>query len=193
MKIQSLLNSSVIDPSAEEIRRLQRSRQEQEPAAATENNGLSKHPAPVYDQYIPEDKTKAQDTAKTQSHDLSESEDDNSASSPEDALDTSVTDSLKEAGEEGRPAPVKEENEDEKASPKKDSPKCKSEKCTCNTDKVDREIERLKKKQKQLEQQINNTADPKKAEALEKELAQVEHELSQKDNDSYRRQHAVFS
>ncbi|MCI9105545.1 MAG: hypothetical protein HFG56_07420 [Lachnospiraceae bacterium] len=74
---------------------------------------------------------------------------------------------------------------------KKDSDK-KVEKCTGNTDRVDREIEKLKRKKKELEGQIHSETDDKKIEQLEKELAQVERELSQKDNDAYRRQHTVF-
>lgn len=66
------------------------------------------------------------------------------------------------------------------------------ESCTGNTDAVDREIERLKRKREELEQRIERETDSAK-EALEKELAQVERELSQKDNDTYRRQHTVFS
>ena len=66
------------------------------------------------------------------------------------------------------------------------------EKCTGNTDRVDREIEKLKRKKKELEGQIHSETDDKKIEQLEKELAQVERELSQKDNDAYRRQHTVF-
>ncbi len=69
----------------------------------------------------------------------------------------------------------------------------KAESCTVNTDKVDREIEKLKKKQEELERQINAETDDTKIKELEKELAQVESELRRKDNDAYRRQHAVFS
>ena len=69
-----------------------------------------------------------------------------------------------------------------------------AEKCTTNTDKVDREIEKLKEKKQQLEQQIKAASgDEEKVKELEKKLAQVESELSQKDNDTYRRQHAVIS
>lgn len=64
-------------------------------------------------------------------------------------------------------------------------------KCTTNTDHVDKEIEKLKEKKKQLEQQISATADEKTRKELEKKLAQVESELSQKDNDTYRRQNAI--
>lgn len=64
-------------------------------------------------------------------------------------------------------------------------------KCTTNTDHVDKEIEKLKEKKKQLEQQINAAADEKTRKELEKKLAQVESELSQKDNDTYRRQNAI--
>ena len=65
------------------------------------------------------------------------------------------------------------------------------EKCVANTDKVDREIKKLKEKKQQLEQQIQAASgDEKKIRELEKKLAQVENELSQKDNDTYRRQNA---
>lgn len=68
------------------------------------------------------------------------------------------------------------------------------EKCVANTDKVDREIEKLKEKKQQLEQQIRSASgDEQKIRELEKKLAQVESELSQKDNDTYRRQNAVVS
>ena len=65
--------------------------------------------------------------------------------------------------------------------------------CTCNTDKVDREIEKLKKQKQELEQQINRETDESKTEDLKAKLAQVEKELSQKDNDAYRRQHATYT
>ena len=69
-----------------------------------------------------------------------------------------------------------------------------AEKCVTNTDQVDREIEKLKEKKQQLEQQIQSASgDEKKIRELEKKLAQVENELSQKDNDTYRRQNASVS
>lgn len=75
-----------------------------------------------------------------------------------------------------------------------DNPEKPAEKCTTNTDKVDREIEKLKEKQQQLEQQIKSVSgDEEKVKELEKKLAQVESELSQKDNDTYRRQNAMIS
>lgn len=61
--------------------------------------------------------------------------------------------------------------------------------CTANTDRADREIENLKRKQQQLEQQIRAASDDERKE-LEKKLEQVEGELRQKDNDAYRRQNA---
>ena len=76
----------------------------------------------------------------------------------------------------------------------KEEPAKKAEKCTTNTDNVDREIEKLKEEKKQLEQQIKAAAgDKEKAKVLEKKLAQIEGQLSQKDNDTYRRQNAVIS
>lgn len=74
-----------------------------------------------------------------------------------------------------------------------DDPKKSEEKCVGNTDKVDREIEKLKEKQQWLEQQIQTVAgDEQKVRELEKKLAQVEAELRQKDNDTYRRQNSEF-
>lgn len=65
------------------------------------------------------------------------------------------------------------------------------EKCTANTDRVDREIEQLKEKRKKLEQQLQSASgDEKKVKELESKLAQVERELSQKDNDAYRKQNS---
>ena len=69
-----------------------------------------------------------------------------------------------------------------------------AERCVGNTDAVDREIQKLKDKKKQLEQEIQAACDgEKKTKELEKKLAQVENELSQKDNDAYRRQHTSFT
>ena len=76
----------------------------------------------------------------------------------------------------------------------KEEPAKKAEKCTTNTDNVDREIEKLKEEKKQLEQQIKAVAgDKEKVKVLEKKLAQIEGQLSQKDNDTYRKQNAVIS
>ena len=71
--------------------------------------------------------------------------------------------------------------------------KGKEERCVCNTDKVDREIEKLNQKKQELEQRINTEQDETKRQDLEKQLDQVERELSQKDNDTYRRQHSTFT
>ena len=60
-----------------------------------------------------------------------------------------------------------------------------------NSDKVDREIEKLKKKQQELKQRLNTETDEAKIKDLERQLAQVERELKQKDNDTYRRQHTT--
>ena len=65
--------------------------------------------------------------------------------------------------------------------------------CVGSTDQVDREIEKLKEKKKQLEQQIKSASgDEKKVRDLEKKLQQVESELNKKDNEGYRRQHTNF-
>ncbi len=71
-------------------------------------------------------------------------------------------------------------------------PEDKSDTETCSTDRVDREIEQLKKRKEQLEQQLRSAA-PEQAETIQRKLDQVNRELARKDNDSYRLQHAVFS
>ncbi len=92
--------------------------------------------------------------------------------------------------------PGKDEDTDKKGQPqiKPDTPEKSEEKCTADTDKTDREIEKLKEKKKQLVQQIQSASgNEKKVRELEKKLAQVESELSRKDNDAYRRQNAEIS
>ena len=88
-----------------------------------------------------------------------------------------------ENGKENKQSKVQEEN-----------PQNPEEKCVGNTDKVDREIEKLKEKKKQLEQEIMSASgDEQKIQELERKLAQVESELSQKDNDTYRKQNSSFT
>lgn len=68
-----------------------------------------------------------------------------------------------------------------------------AERCVCDTGRVDREIEKLKREQEELGRQLNSETDDTRRKDLERKLAQIEQELSQKDNDTYRRQNAVFS
>lgn len=72
-----------------------------------------------------------------------------------------------------------------------DAPKKSAEKCTTDTDRVDREIKKLREKKQILTRQLYICRDVQKVQKLKKELAQVESELSQKDNDTYRRQNAA--
>ena len=83
------------------------------------------------------------------------------------------------------------DSKSEKEANSKDEPATKAEKCTTNTDNVDKEIEKLKMKKQQLEQQVNAVAgDENRMKELKQRLNQVEIELNQKDNDTYRRQQA---
>ena len=66
--------------------------------------------------------------------------------------------------------------------------KDKDETWECNTDKVDREVEKLKKKQR-----LNTETDEAKIKDLERQLSQVEQELKQKDSDTYRKQNATYT
>ena len=113
-----------------------------------------------------------------------------SASKPVPVMDKYVP------GEEREPSGLYWVGKDENGSPKVffDDPEARpAETCTANTDKVDRELERLRSRQEALAQKLGAEPDPARARALEQKLAQVEAELSQKDNDSYRRQNTVFS
>lgn len=96
------------------------------------------------------------------------------------------------AGTPEQPADGPEQDRGAKGPEKKDRDK-KAERCTGDTGKVDREIEKLKRKRAELEQRLNTERDEAKREDLEQQLAQVEAELRQKDNDGYRRRHTVFS
>ncbi|MDE7303973.1 MAG: hypothetical protein K2N60_11705 [Oscillospiraceae bacterium] len=80
----------------------------------------------------------------------------------------------------------------DKSADEPEKEKSESEECTCNTDKVDRELKRLKEKAEHLEQQLRSASDEEAAK-LQKQLAAVQSELAQKDNDSYRRSQAEFS
>lgn len=65
--------------------------------------------------------------------------------------------------------------------------------CVADTGKVDREIERLKKRRRELEQRLNAETDETKIRELERQLTQVEQELREKDNDAYRKRHCSFT
>ena len=89
-----------------------------------------------------------------------------------------------------KPAQTDEKEETKESS---NNPEKAGEKCVGNTDKVDREIKKLKGKVKELEQQIQSASgDEEKVKELEKKLTQVKQELSLKDNDTYRRKNTVF-
>ena len=56
--------------------------------------------------------------------------------------------------------------------PEKKSKDSEAERCVGNTDKVDREIEKLKKKKQELEQKLRTETDEAKAKNLKSKLAQ---------------------
>ena len=93
--------------------------------------------------------------------------------------------------ESWEPAPeqLKAEPQNESDKPDNESEKPTIVKTTGDTDKVDREIEKLKQTRAQLQQKIAAAKEPKDKESLETQLARVEAELKLKDNDTYRRQH----
>lgn len=74
--------------------------------------------------------------------------------------------------------------------PEKAAGEAEEKRCTVNTDRVDREIEKLKEEQQELKRRLRGETDAAKAETAQRRLEQVERELSQKDNDAYRRQNS---
>ena len=89
-----------------------------------------------------------------------------------------------------KPAP----DQPDPARPEKDDPEKPVEECTTNTDRVDREIAKLKEENQRLQQEIRSASgDEEAVRKLERQLANVRNELLQKDNDTYRRQHADVS
>lgn len=116
----------------------------------------------------------------------------NTAAQPLRAVDgTDKAPAVRRPGEED-PARPAEPRRDEYIPERKDKDK-RAERCTGDTGKVDREIEKLKRKRAELEQRLNTERDEARREELERRLAQVEAELRQKDNDGYRRRNTVFS
>lgn len=116
----------------------------------------------------------------------------NAAAQPLRAVDgTDKAPAVRRPGEEDQIRPA-EPRRDEYIPERKDKDK-RAERCTGDTGKVDREIEKLKRKRAELEQRLNTERDEAKREDLEQQLAQVEAELRQKDNDGYRRRNTVFS
>ncbi|MDE7231399.1 MAG: hypothetical protein K2N56_13055 [Oscillospiraceae bacterium] len=79
---------------------------------------------------------------------------------------------------------------EDKSADNKNEPE--EETVTANTDKVDREIKKLRDKAQLLSQKLQ-FADEGTASDIQRELEQVNAELAQKDNDEYRRQHTVFT
>ena len=136
-----------------------------------EDETRPRHQKPVMDEYVPEEKPEP-----TGRYRLGKDED----GKPKIYFDAPDASDASD-GDKGAEGP-------EKSGSDKDG-----QSCTCNTDKVDREIEKLKKQKQELEQQINRETDESKIEDLKAKLAQIEKELSQKDNDTYRRQHAVYT
>ena len=97
------------------------------------------------------------------------------------------------------PGAAPDQTKDGESPEKKDGPEKSGNKkgemwCTVNTDNVDIEIKKLKEEKQQIEQQLKSTRDDEdKRKELEKRLSQVESELSAKDSDAYRKQHATYT
>ena len=165
--ISGMIHSPAAAPSLRETSGVQSPRQEEARTAPA---------APVTDEYIPEE-------ARTPCglYWMGKDED----GSPKIFFDDP---------EPREAAPLPEgENSPAPEGPEKPASGRGEEKCTCDTGKVDREIEKLKKRREQLEGQLRTETDETRARDLERQLAQVDRELSQKDNDTYRRLHAQFS
>ena len=143
-----------------------------------EDETQSRYQKPVMDEYVPEEKPEP-----TGRYRLGKDED----GKPKIYFDDP------ERAEDAPDASYASDRDKSAEGPEKSGSDKEGQSCTCNTDKVDREIEKLKKQKQELEQQINRETDESKIEDLKAKLEQIEKELSQKDNDTYRRQHAVYT
>lgn len=92
-----------------------------------------------------------------------------------------------------RPAPSPKPETTSSTDDSLQSPIKAEEVCVASTNKVDEEISRLKARETQISQKLGATSDPAQRAFLEQELAQIENEIRQKDNDTYRRQNTEFS
>lgn len=132
------------------------------PDAAEKSAPLARQAVPDYDEYVPEDKAGFEHSGFYEPV--------QGENGPELRFD---------APEDSSPS-----------APEK--PSGKAEQTTTNTDRVDREIEKLRSEREELSRQLRS-ASPDEAEKLQKRLEQLKNELRTKDNDSYRRAHAVIS
>jgi len=203
MNIHGILENTSVQcmTAAKAMEQKQEPGQELKPGQTKQEARPERTWPPSYDQYCSEDRNhriasdSLQEASKQELKSASQpdKQEPNSLSQPDKQEPKSLSqpepipssDSANEA--EGKKGPEKDNRSGKEEETKK------SETCTANTDQVDREIEKLKKKKKELEQQIQSETDEKKLSSLEKRLAQIEYELQQKDNDSYRRQHTVFT
>lgn len=168
-----------------------------------ENNGYS----PIYDVKQPKNARSAKPAEKMDSADKTAA---NPAPAGQDAYISSEASAarpsglyrLEQDGDGNRkivfddPEKTKKAGQEKQPQAASDGPEKSAERCVGDTGKVDREIKKLKEKQKQLEQQLQSAqaaGNEKKVRELEKKLAQVQSELSQKDHDTYRRNHTSFS
>lgn len=174
---------------------------------AMEINGNYSHYGTDYEEQLKAKREARADEAKK----AEENKESNEIPVPKDEYISSETSGRKPSGlyrlgqdENGNPkviyddprkAAEKESAQKKPVDGDQDNPsKASEEKCVANTDRVDREIQKLKEQKKQLEQQIKSASgDEEKVRELQAKLAQVENELSQKDNDTYRRQNAVVT
>lgn len=144
---------------------------------------------PLQDEYVPEGEKRQESCGR---YWLGKDEDGSPKiyfDDPEAAKDVPAS-----PGAAGTPEREDPEKDEEPRAPGKAAPSGgKEERCTGNTDAVDREIKKLKEKKEKLEKQLSSETDETKARELERKLSQVESELRQKDNDAYRRRHAVFT
>ena len=159
----------------------------------TEEESQGRQPKPVMDEYVPEEPQEPSGR-----YWMGKDEDGQPKiyfDDPERAADApKQPEGTPDAKKPEADAPEAEEPDPEGQGAKgPEGKKDKGETWECNTDKVDREIEKLKKKQQELEQRLNTETDEAKIKALERQLSQVEQELKQKDSDTYRRQHAVYT
>ena len=174
-------------------------------AQKLDDKAKTKRTAPVRDEYVPEDKEANKPTGfyrLTRDKKGSPKIEFDAPQKRPEAADAQVPDAeapkaeapKAEAPKAEAPkaeAPAKKASEDD--TPEKSAPAAKTETGTIDTDKVDREIEKLRNEKERLARAVRSaSADPEKSSELERKLDGVKRQLTLKDNDAYRRQHAIY-
>ncbi len=162
--------------------------------SSNSNSVPTKQKQPDYDEYIPENKPNFDEKAVTGSSTKDKpSMHCNCSENNEPLEEMTVENENDEFPEERAVENENDESPEERTVENEDSNKDGVKKCIANTNRVDKEIQKLKEKKKQIKNELHSNIPIERRKELEQRLRRITQELQQKDNDFYRQQHANFS